>query len=72
MNVYLDEGGARIFTSSGISGGQYWFTAYQKYKGGSIRRLMSNDLPVRSKQAVAQTDLDAFAARCGWKVEGGI
>lgn len=72
MNVYLDEAGSRVFTSSGISGGQYWFTGYQKYKGSSIRRLMSNDLPVRSKQADAQADLDAYAARYGWRMEGGI
>jgi len=69
MIIYLDEGGARIFTTSGISGGQYWFTGYQKHKGGSIKRLMHNDLPVRSKQIDAQSDLDAYASRFGWKVE---
>lgn len=59
--AYIDHNGDRIRVSEGIGGGDIFFS-----KRGN-HRLKSPALPLRESAAEAQADLDAYAAKKGWR-----
>lgn len=71
MTKYVDEKIRLIFASPGLGHSTY-MTMYQNpnhaglYVGG-MHRLKSKDLPERTTLEQAQSDLDAYAAKKGWK-----
>lgn len=72
---YADAQGRQIFVSTGISGqfgdNDVTYAAYRRKPNGSLQRVTSPALPLRSAHAAAQADLDAYAARKGWQPIGG-
>lgn len=65
--TYYDENDAHVFVSSGISGGSVWMTVRRKKASAGTHRLKSPALPLRDTREEAQRDLEAFAAKKGWK-----
>ena len=66
--VYADATGRWLFVSDGISGGRQWGAFYRRSTDktsenncGSLCRVKSPRLPMRSTWAEAQADLDAYA-----------
>jgi len=51
-----------LFVSDGISGGTCWCTYWRK-PNGSLARLKTPRLPLRSTWAGAQADLDEYACK---------
>jgi hypothetical protein len=64
---YLDNKGAFVFVSCGISSGGSWFTVRQKDAKSGTHRIKANDLPIRHTRNEAQQDLDAYAKSHDWK-----
>jgi hypothetical protein len=52
----VDRRGRVLFVSDGISGGKTWGTYYRK-PSGSLKRLVSKHLPLRTSRAAAEADL---------------
>ncbi len=57
---YLCDKGCIIKVSPGITGGTQWMTCRVK-PSGSLQRVKSKYLPLRSTREEAQRDLDAYA-----------
>jgi len=57
---YLDRSGQPLFVSDGISNGESWATYYRK-PNGSLKRVVSANLPQRKDRARAQADLELYA-----------
>lgn len=66
---YVDQNGAIILISSGISDGKSWMACRVKIKqrNESMHRVKSKFLPLRNTRAEAQADLDAYANNFSWK-----
>lgn len=64
---YIDEDGALVFVSYGISSGARWMTVRQKTPKSGTHRIKARGLPVRLNRADAQEDLDEYAKAKGWK-----
>lgn len=60
LRTYRDKKNRVLFVSDGISTGRAWGTFYRK-PSGSLKRLVSCNLPMRPSREVAQADLDAYA-----------
>ena len=72
---YRDDAGCEVFVSVGISGQfgcrDLTYAAYRrKPLRVAIHRVCSPKLPLRETHAEAQADLDAYAARKGWEIDG--
>ena len=65
--AYVNEKGEKIFVSEGLQPGQ-WMAMRLAKNGYSKHRVKSPALPIRAKLEDAQADLDAYAARRGWRV----
>ena len=65
--TYIDENGARVFVSSGISRGEDWMTVRRKKTTAGTHRVKSPALQIRDTRDEAQRDLDAYAAKRGWQ-----
>lgn len=60
------DGKRTLFVSDGISGGRQWGT-FRRKPSGSLQRVKSPMLPMRTSRARAQVDLDAWAASRGYR-----
>lgn len=69
MTRYIDNGGATLFVSPGISKGEVWMTVRQKKAGAGTHRVKSKELPIRPDPDTAQADLDAYAKKRGYRVK---
>lgn len=68
MTQYLDDQDRLVFVSTGISGGDtVQWAAYRRKLNGCLQRIKTKFLPLRATQAEAQTDLDVYANKKGWK-----
>lgn len=65
---YLDENGAFVFVSCGISDGEVWMSVRQKSTTSGAHRIKSPRLPLQKTKEKAQQDLDAYAKSKGWRV----
>lgn len=63
---YLDRSGRRVFVRQGIGSPTVYFTGVAVARNRS-KRYKSASVPARLTEAEAQADLDAMAARCGWR-----
>jgi hypothetical protein len=61
---YRDFQGRILFVGCGITDGTSWMTFYSKLNG-SLRRVNSKFLPIRSTRNQAQEDLDRYAKERG-------
>lgn len=67
MAEYVDKKGRRLFVSDGIARGTHWMVCFRK-PTGSLKRLVSKELPVCTSRSRAQQLLDAYAAKHGLMV----
>lgn len=71
--AYRDKQGRILFVSGGISSGKSWMTCYRK-PSGSLKRVVSANLPLRDRRDQAEADLREYATKNGFeevKGEGG-
>ena len=66
-NRYWDLKGRMIFVKGAIDGSGYR-TFYRTLCDPGARQLNRKALPIRSTEAEAQADLDAYAAQQGWEL----
>ena len=63
----LDENGAFVFVSCGISQGEVWMSVRQRKTTSGTKRIKTPRLPLREVRADAQRDLDEYAKTKGWQ-----
>ncbi len=66
--TFIDENNFPVFISNGIaSDNKTWFTVRKKTVWNGIHRVKTKALPERKQFDEAQTDLNMYAQRKGWK-----
>lgn len=65
--TYLNDRDEQIFVSEGLQPGK-WMAMRLGKNGLSKHRVKSPALPIRGNRDEAQADLDAYAAKRGWRV----
>lgn len=65
--TYVSEREEEISVSEGLHAGQ-WMAMRLAKNGRSKHRVKSPALPIRATRDEAQADLDAYAAKRGWRV----
>jgi hypothetical protein len=66
VNVWHDENGEAVFVSSGL--GKNNFMSFRRSARGGLHLVKTKFLPVRKNFDEAQTDLNLYAKKKGWKL----
>jgi hypothetical protein len=66
VNVWRDENDEAVFVDSGL--GNKNFMSFRRSKRGGLHRVKTKFLPVRKIFDEAQTDLNLYAQKKGWKL----
>jgi hypothetical protein len=68
IKIYRDETGSMIFVSTGLwNSGKTFMSFRRKSPSAGMHRVKSKFLPERKNFDQAQTDLDEYAKKKGWK-----
>jgi hypothetical protein len=65
VTVWTDENGRGVFVDSGLGGRN--FMSFRRSARGGLHRVKSKFLPLRKTFDEAQTDLNLYAQKKGWK-----